>query len=388
MTKGGTLTMRRASGALRGSVVAAAGIAVCGVAANSAASALHEVFGHGLAAIASGGRFLSFFVSPTAAFAETATSDVGALWMNAAGTPVNVITGLLAYGALKRRRDLSTLASLALWQFTHTSLVFQLLYVGGPPLGLWLADQAPQGDWSVLFSRLGVHPLVAAVVFVPLSVVAAAKLARMSERLTPWPVAGWRRVGTVAAYLSLVLPPLMLIILYALVALPWSTPRDHFEAGGMIVTPLSAGLAGALVAQLRRARADDRAAAASPGIVSPVTPKALAILIALLCGAGWVFGPTTGLRRGIAVQQPTPDDYFRAAQDLRITVTLGKSGGGPAASQLPTSADTRITSRAKAVGTARRPRPVARRRGKIHRIRGGDQFRPHEHPSRRGATTA
>jgi hypothetical protein len=312
----------------RSSIGAAAGVAVCGLLATSLAFVLHEAVGHGLAAYALGGRFLGFFVSPTAAFAETAISDAGRPWILAAGTPVSVITGLVAYAVLKRHQNIASLAGIALWQFAHISLVFQLLYAGGLPLGMWLSGQAPQGDWSLLFAQVGIHPLASAAVLLPLSVIAAAALARLSERLTSWPRVVQRRWGIVAAYVTLAAPPLMLAVVYALVTLPWSEARDHFELMGIVATPLTAGLAGAVVAQYRRGDVTSQPSGAQTRPTAPGAISATAVLLmsAVLFGVGWLFGPTTSLRRGVAVQRPVSDDYFRAAHDVRVKVAFKEPG--------------------------------------------------------------
>lgn len=308
------------------SLGAAVGVAVCGIAATSFALALHEV-GHGLAAYALGGRFLGFFVSPTAAFADTASSDATWPWVWAAGTPVNLVTGLVAYAAL-RRQFRPTIAGISLWHFTHLSLVFQLTYVGLLPLGMWLSGQAPLGDWSLVFAEVGINPMVSAAVFLPLAVIAAAALARVSVRLTPWRDTAQFRWGIVAAYVTLVAPPLLLTIAYALVTLPWSGPRDHFEFVGLLITPATVGLVGAVIAQYRHGaeagRFDEEQVRPSGAGIFPAT--AVVLLTAALVGVGWLFGPTTVLRRGVAVQRPAPDDYFRGAQDLRVTVAFAKAG--------------------------------------------------------------
>jgi hypothetical protein len=303
-----------------------AGVALSGVLANSFAFALHEIFGHGLAAQALGGRFLGFFISPTAALAETAVDAEAQTWVSAAGTPWNLLTGWLAYLYLRRHGkagDARRLGSVALWHFAHVSLVMQLMYVGALPLGMWLLSRPPVGDWGVLFDRLGIHPVIPAAVAIPLSVVAASALAGLSIRLTPWPLLTVNRWGVVTSYLSLTLPPLVLLAVHALIVLPWSESRDFFELQGLAATPLTAGLAGAAIGQRRRNR---RTSAASSAPQSSIEMRvALSVTIAMLAALAALmarFGPTISLRRGIAVEPPTADDSFRSPHDFRAELTF------------------------------------------------------------------
>lgn len=298
-------------------------VALSGLLAASLAFLLHEVLGHGAAAWFLGGRFLGFFISPTAAFADTATTPGAQGWVTAAGTPVNLATGTLAYLYLQRhaRADRAGCSrDVALWQFAHVSLLLQLSYLGELPLFTWLSGQAPQGDWGVLFSRIGVHPVVAALVALPLGLIAATSLARAAAGVTPWPHVLRTRWRIVKAYATLTAPPLMLTVSYALIELPWTVSRDYFEFLGLVTTPLTIGLAGAAIAEWRYGTA---IRAGTPG-VRPLHRAAgtpLALMLATPVALGLLFGPTIPLRRGVAVQRPTADDYTRSSQDVLATIT-------------------------------------------------------------------
>ena len=310
-----------------------AGIVLCAVLAHSVAFALHEVVGHGMTAIALGGRFNGFFISPTAAFAETTVPDNLRVWVNGAGTPVNLATGLVAWVYLRRTvdaRGARWLRRVALWHFVHLSLVMQLLYIGGLPLAAWWSGQRPQGDWGVVFNDAGISPLAAAAVALPLAVCAGSSLAIVSLGLTPWPSLAAGRWGAVRSYLSLAGPPTIALLIYALVVSPWARARDYFELGGVAATLLTAGLLGAVLVQRyeedKGSRPRSRVAARG-GPDQAVTPLVTILLVAAVAALLILFGPTVSLRRGVAVQQPLDTDYFRGALDIRAELVVGGQRG-------------------------------------------------------------
>ena len=298
--------------------------ALSGVLANSIAFALHEVVGHGLMARTLGGRFLGFFISPTAAFAETAVDDRVQLWVSAAGTPVNLISGLLALMYLTRRTradGVDRLWNVGLWHFAHVSLVMQLSYVGGLPLAMWLLDQPPQGDWVFVFDRLSIHPVLPAIVILPLAITAAAELTRLATGVTLWRYEVAGRLTMVKSYLLLTAAPLAVLVLYAIAERPWASARDYFELKGLAATPLTVGLAGAVFAQWRRSRNASSLRSDAPDrtpLEHRVLTRATIYMLACLLAVTMFFGPTIPLRRGVAVQQSTADDYLRSAHDVRV----------------------------------------------------------------------
>jgi len=132
-----------------------------GIVAYAACDMVHEVLGHGLACVLTGGRAISL---STIALQTESSSRVVA----AAGSIANVIAGLLAFLAFRRGSRFGPSRHF-MWLFASTNLLNgtgYLLFSGVLDFGDWavvISGIEPHGVWRALLAAVGVATYLGAI---------------------------------------------------------------------------------------------------------------------------------------------------------------------------------------------------------------------------------
>lgn len=295
--------------------------------------ALHEVVGHAAAALLVGGSVHGVFISPAVSTAYVWAGDAGFGWktvaMLAAGSAVNLLSGLAAWALAGRVRGFA--ARVFLWVFAVTSLVLATIYIGVEPLLGWLTHTA-FGDFTHIFAALGLSPLWPALVAIPAGVWIMARGLRWAQEIVQVYLAPGHPPGPFRSFWQLIWPGYVLFFAYLAALLPWLDSYVALYAAvvGFVVVVAYTGLAAVLLAACGR-RAPGRAGQATPAALArrPAIRglarwNATALLVAVACPL--IFGPTQSLAWGIKLQDPPREAFFNVHQETAIRVTLGPDG--------------------------------------------------------------
>lgn len=260
--------------------------------------ALHEVVGHGGAAVLLGGTLDAVFVSPLGGVAYGIRVSEG--WqrvaVTAAGPATNVAAGLLLWPLLSRMRGFAW--RVMAWELAFGNLLMAIIYVGVGPL-LEAALGTAQGDGTRVFAALGIPLLPAALAAILGGTWVMARGMRRAQDLIRAHLAPARFAGPFAATWRLIGPGLALVTLYYALVLPSLDPffvvsYPFLLAVVAMLTALGAGLLALLgrwvVAPSKRHPAAVSRPALPPSPVELVSWSALALAVALGCLL--VFGPT------------------------------------------------------------------------------------------------
>lgn len=220
--------------------------------------AMHEVLGHGGAAVVVGGSLEGIFITPIGGVASTHSPDSPGDWKRlattAGGPAINIIVGTLLWPLLRRIRGFAP--RVLVCDVAFGSLVSAIIYVGVAPL-LELAMGTRQGDGTLLFAALGVSPLLPALAASLAGIGVTALGMRRAQELVQIYLAPVRPVAPFAATWQLLWPGVGLVSLYFAAVSPELAPVFFFSYPFTLVlfliyTALGAGL---LALHRRRARA-------------------------------------------------------------------------------------------------------------------------------------
>jgi len=275
--------------------------------------AVHEVAGHGLFAVATGGAFYGTYISPGSGFAliylPPTVPDAASAAVALAGILVQLVLGVLLWRLAPRARTF--LGRLFLLLLVEVFVVYSFIYLGLGALG------GTGGDSAGAAAILGAPHLVPAFVFVGIAWASAIAF-RISRELIALVAPGASRRQEVL-YLSLfwftpfvagAVPSLVFsgslsqsLILYALL----------FVGVGGAVFALSALLAARFVPV--RTSPPERPV----GRVSPLVVAFLVVLPAWLVP----FGPTDGTAHGVLFAEPPVEAERFWANPVAINVRAG-----------------------------------------------------------------
>lgn len=304
-------------------------LAVAEYAATLAALAVHELAGHGLVALALGGRFTDVYLSRLGGSASASASGSLNDVVLAAGALVTALVGAAAWVHARRRlrthgsRGLAS--TIVLWLLANEAILDSVGYMTLQPAIASLLGRG-SGDWFLLSVGWGVSPWLLFGPGLLLAAWLAGGLVRDGHEIVGHLLPA-RRLRALWAYWLLLAPGTALGAVYLAFAWRWLDRPLPLALAGLLGLPMLGAL-GAL--RLRRGDQTPSGAAvtASSPTAAPSGAMAWSVACVALAGAvAWIFGPTERLRRGLALAAPTPDRYMEAAQTIRVEVDVSPRAG-------------------------------------------------------------
>ena len=278
---------------------------------------VHEVVGHGGAALALGYPLLAFYVSPIEGFAISQTpptlEGAGQVIFRLAGPAVTVVVGLLALVGIGRDR-----AAITRTFFLYLGLICLdgTLAYAAADLGL----RTGVGDFSVAFAALGLPTVPFAAVAFAGALLIAFLFCRKALGIIEgfWPLTSYRR--RVTALCLYFLPGPLLQGAYLAMVSSLMRPEWAMAIALAVVMALVWAVVGSVVAAAGSGRPAERAVVSRASLA-----RVLAVCVPALIVLVGVFGPTSTTARAALLRFPA-DDWMPKPPitnlDVRVTGDL------------------------------------------------------------------
>ena len=296
--------------------------ALAGYCASIITLLVHEVLGHGAAALATGGRFHDFFVTPMEGSANAPAGDVQYI-VTAAGSAVALLFGLLVWRwlhvGMRREPGMSLPLVILLWCIANEAILDSIAYMTlQPAFGRTIGLEF--GDWLRLSQQWNLPPVALLGAGLLVAMPLCAHLMRDAHAIVA-PLRPERDIRPLFAYWALVLPGTVLLLAYLAAFSPWRTSSPLMALGSILGVPLLS-LPGAAWLRWRRGTRIDASSPRPYRFTARGIAAGSAAMIAFALIIAWTFGPINELRRGVMVGPPDPDDFMYAAQRLTLDLDV------------------------------------------------------------------